>query len=533
MEKTTKDALLKKISRLQKKIDSYREKLLWARKEKQALSKKIKDQGLILKEFPGWLILIQDGRVLFSNHKVLNDLGYKEDEVLEQRFETFVHEDSLDYVKKIHKKRLSGEVVPNTYELSLKSKAGEKIPCEARVSKIRYHGRKAFLVGLTSLERRKDLEKKLIEEEKHRIVCSVSSGLATELGTCMQILAKCLQSARSHNFSSKQFLDQLKSTYKHLGKIVTLLEQLGEVQRGQQSVVELPVIIHEAIEAAKEISLSDSADLPSHVDIKTFFRASSLVMGDPDALRTALSCVISNAIEACIPQGSILVTLEETPGLAHIYVQDNGPGIPFEEHDKVFDPFYTTKDNHLGLGLAVASAVFRTHRGKIELSSRLGHGAFFSLMLPTIKKAGRVKLPPAGKALKHKRIIILGEDDLIGGLASELLASKGAEILTALTPPRVLKLVAKGKIDLLVAHLHSPASEILEVVTKALEISPEVPVVCTLSHGKDDETASIHAALGEKENVAFLTRPIDMAHFLETAARLVTFGPETLAKPLS
>ena len=532
MEKIIKDALLKKISRLEKKIDSYREKLRQTRIENQALSRKIRDQGLILKEFPGWLILIQKGEILFTNNKLLTDLGYKENEVLERPFEAFIHEDSLDYVKKIHKKRLSGEVVPDIYELNLKTKTGQKIPCEARISKIRYHGRKAFVVGLTSLERRRGLEKKMIEEEKHRLICSVSSGLAIELRTCTEILANCLTNARSRNFSSKQFLHQLQGVHKHQQKIVTLLEQLGQAQRRHQSVIELPIIIREAIEAAREISSSDLSDHPSPVEIKTFFRTSSLVKVDPDALRTGITCVISNAIEACSPEGTILVTLEETPGLAHIYVQDNGPGIPIEEHERVFEPFYTTKNNHLGLGLTVASAVFRMHRGKIELSSRPGHGAFFSLMLPTTRKASRVKLPPPGKALKHKRIMILGEDDLIGGLVSELLISKGAQILAAHNQHKAMKLVAKGKIDLIVAHLQSAASEIIGVVTKATEIRPGLPVICTLTHGKGDQSACNHTTLGGRKNVVFLSRPINMAHFLVTATRLVTPSPETLSKPL-
>ncbi len=533
MQKITNDTLLKKISRLERKIDSYRNKLKQARQENQNLSKIVKDQQLILTEFPGWIILIQDRKILFTNRKILEDLGYEENEVIERPFEAFVHEDSLNYVMTMHRKRLSGEVVPDIYDLDLKRKGGEKVPCEARISKIRYHGRRAFLASLTPLERQKELEKKRLEKEKHHLICSLSSGLGRQLRTCTKILDNCLSEPQIHSISGKEFLHQLHTAKKYQQDMLALLEFMGGSGKTQRVLMELPVVVDEAIKASKQICSSNLADIESAVNLETFFRATPVVRGDPDALKTAISCVISNAIEACVPEGKVLITLEETPGLARIYVQDNGRGIPFVDQERIFDPFFTTKNRHLGLGLTVASAIFNRHGGKIELSSRPGHGAFFSLILPTVKKASRVRIPPPGKALKHKRIMILGESDALVGIVSELLTSKGAQMVAPSTPDKALRLLEKGNVDLLIVDLEFSAPMLRGLLAKALEIMPGLPIICTGPHAQSDGHGKAERLFADKGNILLVSRPINTAHFLQTVTRLLILGHETLPKPLS
>ena len=63
-------------------------------------------------------------------------------------------------------------------------------------------------------------------------------------------------------------------------------------------------------------------------------------------------------------------------------IEDNGPGMAEEQRDRVFNPFFTSKEHGTGLGLAIVKRIVEAHGGEIELSSRIGHGTEFILSFP-------------------------------------------------------------------------------------------------------------------------------------------------------
>jgi signal transduction histidine kinase len=107
--------------------------------------------------------------------------------------------------------------------------------------------------------------------------------------------------------------------------------------------------------------------------------------GDPICLRECLLNLMTNALEACDPgQGRVEIATTATGnGRFQISVRDNGRGIAPEDHDKLFQPFFTTKGREgLGLGLAVTHKIIREHRGEIRVESAPGQGTCFTLDLP-------------------------------------------------------------------------------------------------------------------------------------------------------
>ncbi|HTM22081.1 MAG TPA: ATP-binding protein, partial [Kofleriaceae bacterium] len=109
---------------------------------------------------------------------------------------------------------------------------------------------------------------------------------------------------------------------------------------------------------------------------------------DPDQLRQALLNLAQNAVQAA--QGSgvaaprVVITVEPHPEVAGlvISVDDNGPGVPAAERQRIFTPFYTTKDHGTGLGLAVSHTIVALHGGAITVEDAPTGGARFSVVLP-------------------------------------------------------------------------------------------------------------------------------------------------------
>lgn len=122
---------------------------------------------------------------------------------------------------------------------------------------------------------------------------------------------------------------------------------------------------------AVETELADVPDIP----------------GDESQIRQILINLVANAIHAMTEGGRLSIATDCRGGEALIEVRDTGPGIPEEIREKIFLPFFTTKDvdQGTGLGLAVAHGIVKSHRGRISVGGRPGEGAEFTVALPVRK----------------------------------------------------------------------------------------------------------------------------------------------------
>ena len=109
---------------------------------------------------------------------------------------------------------------------------------------------------------------------------------------------------------------------------------------------------------------------------------------DPDLIRRVFINIIDNAIEATSGKGHVVVTTSHDPdrNVVVVEIADDGPGIPPEDRDKLFVPYYSTKRRGSGLGLAIVSRIVAEHRGRIRVESNLPQGSRFILELPVAER---------------------------------------------------------------------------------------------------------------------------------------------------
>jgi len=111
-------------------------------------------------------------------------------------------------------------------------------------------------------------------------------------------------------------------------------------------------------------------------------REAVLIMGDPDALTQAFLNLFLNAAEAAGQGGETVVAIQTGTGSALITVSDDGPGIPADGIERVFEPFFTTRPGGTGVGLAITRRIIAAHGGSIQAASPPGGGAVFRVTLP-------------------------------------------------------------------------------------------------------------------------------------------------------
>ncbi|MER3499417.1 MAG: hypothetical protein C4308_12690 [Chitinophagaceae bacterium] len=105
-----------------------------------------------------------------------------------------------------------------------------------------------------------------------------------------------------------------------------------------------------------------------------------MVNADKGKLVIAFSNILINAVEAMeAGKGELTVTIQETPDNHTVIIKDNGKGIPQEYLTKLFEPFFTMKQNGVGLGLSASYSIIQSHKGAVQVESQVNKGTTFTI----------------------------------------------------------------------------------------------------------------------------------------------------------
>jgi signal transduction histidine kinase len=167
-----------------------------------------------------------------------------------------------------------------------------------------------------------------------------------------------------------------------INQIVTDLLQTARPHPPQVRKSDLNTTVEHAVMLGRQQAMAKSVEIVLEKD-------SSLpeVEHDSDQIHQVLLNLLLNALQAIDGKGEITVRLRLQGAAAVVDVTDTGRGIPTEHLPNIFRPFYTTKADGTGLGLSLARRIVEDHQGKIEVTSTVGQGTTFSVMLPLQRRA--------------------------------------------------------------------------------------------------------------------------------------------------
>jgi signal transduction histidine kinase len=111
----------------------------------------------------------------------------------------------------------------------------------------------------------------------------------------------------------------------------------------------------------------------------------AIVAADRGRLHEALLHVLDNAVQSTEPGGNVSIGLKVLARSVRIVVRDSGRGIPIADIDQIFEPYYSTQVDRLGLGLTLARSIVRGHRGRIRVRSQVGLGTEFTIWIPRVR----------------------------------------------------------------------------------------------------------------------------------------------------
>jgi signal transduction histidine kinase len=220
-----------------------------------------------------------------------------------------------------------------------------------------------------------------IEAEQLASIATLVAGVAHEIGTPMGVIhghAKMLESA----VKGEDAEWRLKTIQEQIGRISRIIQTLLNMARPRMA-QRMPVSLEPLIETT--FSFLTEKLTRRGIRIERSFKPVTSISGDPERLQQCFLNLFLNAADA-MPDGGVLrVGMEETEdGELEIRVADSGTGIPPEDLERIFNPFFTTKEagEGNGLGLMVCKGIISDHGGSIGVVSTPGTGTEFQIALP-------------------------------------------------------------------------------------------------------------------------------------------------------
>jgi two-component system sensor histidine kinase FlrB len=256
-------------------------------------------------------------------------------------------------------------------------------------------GEPGQIILLNDVTETRQLQNKVSHLQRLSAMGEMAARLAhqmrTPLSSALLYLAPLLKS-NTDKALQQRFAKRLHASITHMER---LIKDMLAFSRGDMASTS-PVAVNALLTEVEQQFASHEEAHHYHLQVENSAK-DAYVYGSQEALASALNNLLDNAKVACGQKGEITIyaeILEDDDGkeCIEISVEDNGDGIAKQEKEKILQPFYTTRSNGTGLGLAVVQSIAKAHKGKLWFESDEGEGSTFSLRIPKYQSANQFVL---------------------------------------------------------------------------------------------------------------------------------------------
>jgi len=335
----------------------------------------------------GIALVDMQGHVIESNPGLQKMLGYSAEELKGMHFVEFTHPADVEEEEVVFQELLTDKRPSYSLTKRYILKDGGKLWANLHVSFVRdAQGRPQFGIGLAEdITERRKAQEALIQSEKLALTGRLAASLAHEINNPLQSVIGCLDLAREslvegQQADASQMLQIGAEELQRAASIVVQLRDLNQpVEPGNRELADVKDLLEHVLLLTEkqcrnhhvEVDWEPGRDLPW----------SSVA---PDQIKQVFLNLILNAVEAMSDGGRLAVQATRTgePDGVRFTFTDTGRGIPSDVLPNIFDPFYTTKERGLGLGLYVTQSIVDAHGGRVDVESQVGEGTTFTVWLP-------------------------------------------------------------------------------------------------------------------------------------------------------
>jgi PAS domain S-box-containing protein len=334
-------------------------------------------------------ILITDthSKVLFANQPTESLFGYKKSEIEGQRIrKLFLEDDLVFFLPNILYLTLDG--ISFDGEALLQRKDGSKIIVRLFTKTFEEEGETFVIFSIQEIQRLKNLERERLEAERWASLGRMVEEIAHQVRNPIVSIggfAKRLQRVFSSTQKSYSYLDQILHATRKLETMIRRVEEYVQIPKLSFE----GASIQEVVEAALQTFSKEASQTAVSFNLKTGdLKEKGHLFLDRELVTRAISHVLRNSLEALAegPSGretkTVTLTISATEETIGVTISDKGPGIPKKNLNLIFEPFFSTRPDHVGLGLTFVRRVVEEHSGEVRVESRQNKGTTITLSFP-------------------------------------------------------------------------------------------------------------------------------------------------------
>ena len=479
-----------------------------------------------------------DARVVDVNPAFLEISGFSREEVLSNTRWIFAVPEMGAMAKEMHRRVIAGESVQ--FEIQGRRKDGSAIDVEMRAVPIRYRGKPHALGMARDITARKmeeaergQLEAQLRQAQKMEAIGQLTGGMAHDFNNILQGILGNLTLVQDRveaqgDAKLTRYLERAHTSAQRARDLIQQMLTFSRGRRGAPRVLALPPLIAEAAKLLRPT-------LPSSIELETKVEDNvGAVRADPVQIEQVLLNLCINARDAMGGEGKITLSVSAASGqgtctacrqrlsgaFVELAVRDSGPGIAPGVVDRMFEPFYSTKEvgKGSGMGLSMVHGIVHEHGGHVVVDTAVGKGATFRILLPDAQEAidefrAQRQQSREKKARLSGRVMVVDDEDMVLEMMGDLLEGWGLEVTLKASGVEARQAfdAEPQRYDLVLTDHTMPRLTGLELARQIHDVRPGTPVILYTGYGEEISDAQL-AAAGVR---ALARKPVEPAELLQ------------------
>jgi PAS domain S-box-containing protein len=449
----------------------------------------------------GIRIVTSEGETLYANKAIMDIYGYSSLQELKATptKQRYTPQSYAEHVER-REKRKKGEYVPSTYEISIVRKDGEVRVLQVFRKTVRWAGEEQFQVIYQDITEHRQLEEERRRIERLESLGTLAGGIAHDFNNLLTGIMGNISLVRGYLEPDGKAAERLLEAERASLRARDLTQHLLTFARGGEPIKETTAIgrlVSDSANFALRGSKSSCiVDIPENLWQAEIDRGQinevihNLVINADEAMPGG-GVVNISARNRVLKEGNVL-SLPKGDYIK-VSIEDYGVGIPGDDLPRIFEPYFTTKKEGSGLGLATTYSIIQNHKGRITVDSVPGERTTFDIYLPATRRPSAsleeepddIQVPVTGK------ILIMDDEEAIRRLLHRALSEVGHDVTMAVDGVDVIEQYIQAKekgrlFDLVILDLTVPGGMGgVEAMKRLLEINPKAKAIVSSGYSTD------------------------------------------------